>query len=60
MGKAKKSRKFANGAKIDPLQSNRDPGDNLEENILSKDKPTHVFNYELNKVKTKKKPLHSG
>ena len=33
MGKAKKSRKFANGAKIDSLHSNRDPGDNLEENI---------------------------
>ena len=34
--------------------------DILEENILSKDKPTHLFNYELNKVKTKKKVLEGA
>ena len=33
MGKAKKDRKFANGAKIGPFIRNRDPADNLEENI---------------------------
>ena len=33
MGKAKKDRKFANGAKIGPFIRNRDPADNLEENF---------------------------